>query len=114
MKSRQRVFGGHYTKRWAFHVALVVKNPPANAGDIRHMGLIWVGKIPWRREWQLTSEFLLGNPMDRGVWCICRMEYHSAIEKNEIMPFAETRRDLGLINFSAVNHRTTFIILYHL
>ena len=28
----------------------------------------WVGKIPWRRKWQLTPVFLPDNPMDRGVW----------------------------------------------
>ena len=27
-----------------------------------------VGKIPWRRKWQPTPVFLLGNPMDRGAW----------------------------------------------
>ena len=27
-------------KRWAFQVALVVKNPPANAGDVRDVGSI--------------------------------------------------------------------------
>ena len=48
---------------------LVVKNPPANAGDIdvglipglrhkRHRFNLWVGKIPWRRAWQLTPVFL--------------------------------------------------------
>ena len=38
----------------AFQVVLVVKNLPANAGDIRDMGLIprsGVRKIPWRRAW---------------------------------------------------------------
>ena len=29
---------------------------------------LWVGKIPWRRKWQLTPVLLLGNPMDRGAW----------------------------------------------
>ena len=29
-----------------FHVALVVKNLPANAGDKRHGFDSWVGKIP--------------------------------------------------------------------
>ena len=40
----------------------VVKNMPANAGDVRDSGLIprlskrlgfdpWVSKIPWRRKW---------------------------------------------------------------
>ena len=26
----------------------------------------WVGKIPWRRNWQTTLVSCLGNPMDRG------------------------------------------------
>ena len=37
-------------------MTLVVKNPPANAGDIRFN--FWVGKIPWRRKWQPTPVFL--------------------------------------------------------
>ena len=28
----------------------------------------WVRKIPWRRKWQPTPVFLLGNPKDRGAW----------------------------------------------
>ena len=28
----------------------------------------WVGKIPWRREWQPTPVFLPGESMDRGSW----------------------------------------------
>ena len=28
----------------------------------------WVRKIPWRRKWQPTPEFLLGEFMDRGDW----------------------------------------------
>ena len=27
----------------------------------------WVGKTPWRREWQPIPVFLLENPMDRGA-----------------------------------------------
>jgi len=43
-------------------VALVVKNPPANAGDImRHRFDPWIGKIPWKREWQPTPGFLPGK-----------------------------------------------------
>ena len=34
----------------ASQVALVVKNPPANAGDIKRCGFdLWDGKISWRR-----------------------------------------------------------------
>ena len=45
----------------SFQVALVVKNPPANAGDLRHGFDSWVGKIPWRRAWQPTPVFLPGE-----------------------------------------------------
>ena len=42
-------------------VALVVKKPPANAGDIRDSGLIpgLVGKIPWRTAWQPSPVFFV-------------------------------------------------------
>ena len=40
---------------------LVVENPPANAGDMRHRFDAWVGKIPWRRKWQPTPVFLPGK-----------------------------------------------------
>ena len=53
----------------ASQMVLVVKNPPANVGDIRDSGFNpWVGKISWRRAWQPTSVFLLENPKDRGAW----------------------------------------------
>ena len=42
----------------ASQVALVVKNLPANAGDMRPSFNPWVGKIPWRRAWQPTPVFL--------------------------------------------------------
>jgi len=49
-----------YSSYWAPQVALVVKNPSANAGDIIDRGSI-PGKIPWRREWQSTPVFLPGK-----------------------------------------------------
>ena len=39
----------------------MVKNQPANAGDIKDSGLMWVRKIPWRRTWEPTPVFLLGK-----------------------------------------------------
>ena len=39
-------------------VVLVVKNPPANAGDTRCEFNPWVGKIPWRRECLPTLVFV--------------------------------------------------------
>ena len=39
----------------------MVKNPLANAGDIRDGFDPWVEKIPWRRAWQPTLVFLPGE-----------------------------------------------------
>ena len=48
----------YYIGKKSFPVGLVVKNPPANAGD---MGLIPRSGIPWRRKWQLTPVYLPGE-----------------------------------------------------
>ena len=37
------------------------------------------------------------------IWCIYTMEYYSAIRKNEIMPFAETRMGLEIAILSEVS-----------
>ena len=34
----------------------MVKNLPANAGDVRETLHLWVGKISWKRAWQTTPE----------------------------------------------------------
>ena len=46
-------------------MTLVVKNPPANAGDT---GSVLIRKIPWRRKWQSTPVFLSGESHGRGAW----------------------------------------------
>ena len=50
----------------ASQVALVVKNPPANAGDVRDTGLIpgW-GRSPGEGYGNLLQDSCLENPMDR-------------------------------------------------
>ena len=53
---------------WASQVALVVKNWPANAGDIRNTGSIGVRKIPWMKAWLPTPLFCMENSMDGGAW----------------------------------------------
>ena len=48
---------------------LVVKNPPANAGDLRVMDLIpgW-GRFPGGGHGNPLQYSCLENPMDRGAW----------------------------------------------
>ena len=51
-----------YTVFWAFQMALVAKNLPANAGDVKRFEFnLCVRKIPWRRAWQPTPVFLPGE-----------------------------------------------------
>ena len=50
-------------------MALVVKNPPANPGDIRVVGLIpGLGRSPGGGHGSPLQYSCLQNPMDRGVW----------------------------------------------
>ena len=50
-------------------VMLVVKNLPANAGDIRDMGLIpRLGRSPAEGNGYPLQYSCLENPMDRGAW----------------------------------------------
>ena len=52
-------FGLTYSLSGCFPGALVVKNSPANVGDVTWFGFDpRVGKIPWRRTWQPTPVFL--------------------------------------------------------
>ena len=47
----------------------MVKNPPANAGDIRDMGLISeLGRSSGEGNGYPVQYSCLGNPMDRGIW----------------------------------------------
>ena len=50
-------------------VALVVKNPPADAGDIRDVGSIpGLGRSPGGGYHNLFQYSCLENPMERGDW----------------------------------------------
>ena len=47
----------------------MAKNPPANAGDIRDVGLIpGSGRSPGRGNDNPLQYSCLENPMDRGIW----------------------------------------------
>ena len=53
----------------ASQVALVVKNPPANAGDIKDAGLILgLGRSPGEGHGNPLQYSCLENRLDRGAW----------------------------------------------
>ena len=56
-ESQTRPSNFHFTQ-----MVPVVKNPPGNAGDKRCGFNPWVGKIPWRREWQPSPVCWPGVP----------------------------------------------------
>ena len=58
-----------YLSLRASEVALPVKNPPANAGDIRDMGSIPAsGRFPGRGHGNPVQYSGLENPIDRGAY----------------------------------------------
>ena len=55
-------YWGYPEGSWASQVALVVKNLPVNAEDVKRPRFSsWVRKIPWRRAWQPIPVFLPGE-----------------------------------------------------
>ena len=71
LQSYRILFSGHQfcktsncTLRWASQVVLVVKNPPANAGDVRDMGSIpGLGRSPGGGHGNPLEYANLENPM---------------------------------------------------
>ena len=58
-----------YEGKGASQVALVLKNPPANAGDARDVTSIpGLGRSPGIGNGNPLQYSCLGNPIDRGVW----------------------------------------------
>ena len=54
---------------WASQAALVMKNLPANAGDVRDADLIpGLERLPGRGPDNPLQYSFLENPMDRGTW----------------------------------------------
>ena len=53
----------------ASQVVLMVKNPPANSGDVRDADSIpGLGRSPGGGNGNPLQYSCLGNPMDRGAW----------------------------------------------
>ena len=49
-------------------MAVVVKNTPPNAGDVRDSGLIPMSRLPGGGHGNPLQYSCLENPMDRGAW----------------------------------------------
>ena len=59
----------------------MVKNPPANAGDVRDASLILgLGRYRGVGNGNLLQHSCLGNPMDRGAW---RATVHGATKESD-------------------------------
>ena len=66
----------HHNTKWASQVVLVVKNPPANAGEVRDMGSIpGLGRSLGGGHGNPFQYSCVGNPMDGGAWwaVVCRV-----------------------------------------
>ena len=62
-------FGDQSYKWGASQVALLLKNPPANTGDVREVGMIpRLGKYPGEGNGNPLQDSCLESPMDRGAW----------------------------------------------
>ena len=103
-------------------VVLVVKNPPANAGDLRDMRLIsGFGKIPWRRTWQPTLIVLPGESHGQR-----RLADYSPQGRNELnmtevtshtifivaAPFYSPTKNLGGFNFLHILTSICYCLFY--
>ena len=62
-------------------MGLVVKNLPANAGDIRDTGL---GKSPEGGPGNPFQYSCLQNPMDRGAWRATVLGGHKELDTTEV------------------------------
>ena len=63
------LFVSSRSKGWTFQVVLVVKNLPANSGDVRVVGLIpGFGRSPGGGHGNPLQYSCLENLMDRGAW----------------------------------------------
>ena len=69
MRSSQLTQKKHLTKSRASQVAQMVKNPPANAGDVRDVGLVpGLGRSPGAGHGNPLQYSCLENSMDTGAW----------------------------------------------
>ena len=75
----------------ASQVALVVKNTPTNAGDVRDAGSIpGSGRSPREGNGNPLQYSFLENPMDRGAWWATTAWGHKESDMNEMTEHTRT------------------------
>ena len=80
----------HFGKAWQecnpdSQVVLVVKNPPASAGDIRDVGLVpGSGRSPGEVIGNPLEYSCLENPIDRGAWAAVVHGGHKKLDMTEV------------------------------
>ena len=72
-------------------MAVLVKNPPANSGDMRHGFDSQVRKIPWRRACKPLQYSCLENLMDRAAW----QAPHVSMGSQRLSDLAHINGDMG-------------------
>ena len=87
----------------------MLKNPPANEGDVRELGSIpGLGRFPGRREWQPTPVLLPGESRGQRSWVGCSPWGCTELDTTEVtwracMAFTAPHpfcKPLGLCSFS--------------
>ena len=109
LSHRRNIFIMSYRKQWAAQVALVIKKPPASAGDMRFPGR---GRCPGGGNGNPLQDSCLENPMDRGAWWatayrvaeswtqLKRLSTHTCIHKREyvyLLNYRKIKEKIGQI-----------------
>ena len=94
----------------ASQVALVLKNLPASARDVRNLGSIpGLGRSPGEENGNPLQYSCLGNPMDRGAW-LATVHEVTMSQPGLSMPICKINKDL-LYNIR--NYIQYLIIIYN-
>ena len=101
----------------ASQVALVIKNLPANAGDVKRCRFNpWVRKIRWRREWQPTPVFLPGeSPGQRSLvrWAHTRVGHSLTTTLYTYSAPSNPTRGVHPTEMNAYSHKKAYKNVYN-
>ena len=70
----------------------MVKNTPANVGDLRHGFNPWVGNIPGGGHGNPLQDSCLENPTDNGAW---RVTVHEVTKESDMTEQISTAHHTG-------------------